>query len=160
MDINVFHRYSLIREKLLCITYNAIGIKLTDTLQACDRCTSSTVKSRVVSKNTYTRVSQPLERIFVETAGPFSKRLVGNWYWIGVVEYYSHYSWSLFTKTKSQLLKKWNIYSKRWRHVVLQSNTYVVTTQGNTNQNCRMCAKNNILRGIIQHRTHPSWTAS
>ena len=32
MEINVVHRYSYMGEKLLCTTYNALGVKLTGTL--------------------------------------------------------------------------------------------------------------------------------
>ena len=100
------HRYSHLGEKLLRITYNALGAKLTGTQQIFAGCTRSKAKSRVVRKKNYTRVSQPGEIIFVETTGPFPESLIGDRYWIGVVDDYSRYSWSLFTKTKLQLPKK------------------------------------------------------
>ena len=37
--------------------------------------------------------------------GPFTEILIGNWYWIFVVDYHSRYSWSFFTRTESQLPK-------------------------------------------------------
>ena len=40
------------------------------------------------------------------TFGPFLEGLLGDHYWIGVVDYYRRYSWSFFTDTKSQLPKK------------------------------------------------------
>ena len=91
-------------------TYNALGVKLTGTLQLYDGCTQSKAKARAVRKNTYTRVSQPEERIFVDTTGPFPESLIGNRDWIDVVDDYSRYSWSFFTITKSQLPKIWRIF--------------------------------------------------
>ena len=52
MDINVVHRYSHLVEKFLRATYNALGVKLTGTLQVCDVCAHSKAKSRVVRKKT------------------------------------------------------------------------------------------------------------
>ena len=106
MDINGVHRYSHTGEKLLRTTYNALGFKLTGILQFYDGCARSKAKSRAVRKKTYMRASQPVERICVDTTGPFPETLIVNRYWIGVVEDYSRYSWSFFTKTKSQLPKK------------------------------------------------------
>ena len=100
------NRYSHLRKKLLIITYNTLGVKLTGKLQVCDGCEQSMAKSRAVRKNTYSRVTQPGERIFVDMTGPFPERLIGNWYWISIVEDCSCYSWIFFTKTKSQLPKK------------------------------------------------------
>ena len=93
------------REKLLRTTYNALGVKLTGTLQVCDGCARSKAKSHAVRKKTYTRASHPGEMIFVDTTGPSPQSLIGNWCWISVVDNYSRYSWSFFTKTKSQLPK-------------------------------------------------------
>ena len=106
MDINVVHWYSHLGEKLLYITYNALGVKLTGTLQVCDVCARSKSKSHAVINKTYTRVSNSVESICVDTTGPFPESLIGNWYCIGVVNDYSRYSLSFFTKTKLQLPKK------------------------------------------------------
>ena len=70
-------------------TYNAIGAKLTGTLHACDGCARSKEKPRTIKKKTYTRESQPGERIFVELNVPFPESLIGNRYWIGLVDDYS-----------------------------------------------------------------------
>ena len=104
MDINVVHMYSHMGEKLLHTTYIALGVKLTGTLKVCDGCERSKEKARTVRKKTYTRASHPGEIIFMDTTGPFSESLIGNRYWIGVVDDYSCYLWSFFTK-KSQLPK-------------------------------------------------------
>ena len=52
------------------------------------------------------RVSQLVEIIFVDTTGPFPESLIGNWCWIGIVDYYSHYLWGLFANNKLQLTNK------------------------------------------------------
>ena len=41
----------------------------------------------------------------MDTTAPFPENLIGNWYWIGVVDNYSRYSWGLFKKKSSQLTK-------------------------------------------------------
>ena len=88
------------------IAYNSLGVKLTGKLQVCDGCEIYKAKARAFRNKTYMRASQLGEKIFVYTAGPFTDILIGNWYWIGVVDDYSRYSWSFFTKTKLQLPKK------------------------------------------------------
>ena len=105
VDIDMVHRYSHLVEKLFRTAYNTLGIKVTGTPQACDGCARSKVKAHVVRKKDYTRASHPGENIFAHTAGPFLESLIVSRYWIGVVENYSRYSRSFFTKTKSQLLK-------------------------------------------------------
>ena len=100
------HRYSHLGEKFLRITYSALGVKLTGTLQVCYGCARSKEKSCAARKETYTRASHPGEIFFVDTTGPFPDSLIENRYWIGVVGNYSRYSWIFLTETKSQLTKK------------------------------------------------------
>ena len=108
----MLHGYSHLGEKLLRTTYNSIGVKLTGTLQVCGICASSKEKVCAVRKKTYTRASQPGERIFVDTTGPFTESLIENWYWIGIVDDYRRFLLRFFTKTKSQLPKIWKTF---WR---------------------------------------------
>ena len=84
MYINVVHWHSHLGERLLRLTYDAMGVKLTGTLQVCDGCARSKSKSRAVRKKKYTRASKPGERIFVDTTGPFPEMLIGNQYCIVV----------------------------------------------------------------------------
>ena len=90
---------------MLRTTYNVLDIKLTGTLQVCDGCALSKAKARAVRNKAYKRASQPGERIFVDMTGPFPEGLIDNRYWISVVENYSRYLWSFFTKTRYQLSK-------------------------------------------------------
>ena len=77
--------YSHLGEKLLRTTYNALGVKLTGTLQVCDGYERSKAKTRAVRNKTYRRASQPGERIFVDTTGPFSESLI----WESVLDWRS-----------------------------------------------------------------------
>ena len=88
------HMYSHMGENFFCKTYNALGIKLTVTVQVCDGFVQSKAKACKTRKNTYERASNPGKSIFVDTTGPFLEILIGNWYWIGVVDDYSCYYWS------------------------------------------------------------------
>ena len=106
MEIDVVHQYSHLGEKLLLLTYGALGVKLTGTLQACDGCARSKEKARAFRKKTHTRTSNPGERIFVDVNVPLPDSSIGNRYWIGVVDNYSRYSWSFFTNKKLKLPKK------------------------------------------------------
>ena len=64
---------------MLRIIYNALGFKLTGMLQGCDGCDRSKSKARDARKKTYTRASKPVERMFLDTTGPFPESLIGNW---------------------------------------------------------------------------------
>ena len=59
IDINISHCYSNIREKLLCLTYDNLGVQLTGTLEVCDGCTFSEVKLCAVRKKNYTWATNP-----------------------------------------------------------------------------------------------------
>ena len=88
-------------EKLLRITYNTLGVRLTGTLQVYNGFARSKAKEREVRKNIFTRASHPGESIFVYMAGPFPEMMIRNQYWIGVVDDCIRYSWIFFMKTKS-----------------------------------------------------------
>ena len=90
--INVFHRNSHIREKVLRIIYNTLRVKLTGALQVCDGYDIYKAKAHDFRNKTYTRASDPGESIFVDTNGTFPEILIGNRYWIDLVDNYSHYS--------------------------------------------------------------------
>ena len=74
------HMYSHLGENLLRKTYNAIGVKLTGTLQVCDGFARSKAKLCAVRKKTYTRASHPGESVFVDNTGPFLEGFIWNWY--------------------------------------------------------------------------------
>ena len=49
----------------------------------------------------------------MDMTGSFPDSLIGCWYWIGVVDYYSGYLWSFFTNTKLQLPKEMEEFFKK-----------------------------------------------
>ena len=75
-------------------------------LEVCGGYVILKAKSRAVRKKTNMRVTNPEESIFVVTTIPLPESIIGNHYFVVVVYDYSHYSWSLFTNTKSQPTKK------------------------------------------------------
>ena len=144
MDINMVHWYSHIKENLLCLIYDSLGVNLTSALQVCDSCARSKIKARAVRNKIYKRASNPGERISVDTTSPLLEILIGNLYWIFVVGDYTRYYSCFFKNKKSQLLKKMGELFEKWRHMLLQLSTYVVIMPDSTNQNCRRCVKNKI----------------
>ena len=61
------------------------------TLEVCYGCARSKSKECAVRKNKYTRATKPGEMIYVDMIGPFPEILIGNRYWIGVVDDYIRY---------------------------------------------------------------------
>ena len=88
------------------MNYYMLGFKLTGTLEACEGCARSKAKARAVRNKTYTRATNLVERIFMDTTGPFPLSLIGGRSWIGVVNDYIYYSRGFFTNTKSHLPEK------------------------------------------------------
>ena len=70
MDINVVYWYSHLGEKLLRLTYDALGVHMTGTIEVFGGCARSKAKAHAVRKNTYTQTTNTGEIIFVDTAGP------------------------------------------------------------------------------------------
>ena len=64
-----------------------------------ERCACSK-KKNIHTGNKYWR------NYFLDTTGSFPESLIGNRYWIDVVEKYNCYYWSLFMKIKHQLPKE------------------------------------------------------
>ena len=58
MDINVTHRYAHIVDKYLCLTYDSMGVQLTETLEFCDGWARSKEDAHAVRKKRYTGVTK------------------------------------------------------------------------------------------------------
>ena len=71
-----------------------------------DRFSGSKAKSRAVRKKTYARSSHMGGRVFVDMTVTFTESLIGNWFWIGVLDDHNRYSRSFFMKIKLQLSNK------------------------------------------------------
>ena len=100
------HQYSHLVEKLLRLTHDDLGVNMKGTLEVCDGFTIPKAKSHASRNKTYKRATKTVEVILVDTTSPFTESLIGNRYWIGIVNYYSCYYCIFLMMTKSQLLKK------------------------------------------------------
>ena len=81
-------------------------VNITGKLEVCESCAISKSKVCAFINNTYTRASKPVDIIFVDATGPFPESLIGNRYWVGIVDDHSRCYRSFFTKTELQLPKK------------------------------------------------------
>ena len=66
--------------------YELLRVQLTGTLEVFDSCTRSKEKVRTASNKTYTRGTNMIESIFMETTGTLLESLFSNSYLIGVVD--------------------------------------------------------------------------
>jgi len=104
MDINLAHdSWGHQSEGLLKKTAKIYGIKLTDTLKACEGCCLAKAKQKAVSKTTTTVADKPGIRIFVDQSGPFSDTWDGKQYHRQAVDDYSSFGWCRIGKAKSGL---------------------------------------------------------
>ena len=91
MDINIVHQYSHQGEKLLRKSYKKLGVRLTGNLAACDSCLRSMAKAKGVSKTTDTISTAPVDRLFIDTSGPYPESIIGSKYWFALVDDFSRY---------------------------------------------------------------------
>ena len=89
IDINEAHGYSHLGNKLLHITYDALGVKLIVAIKVCGLFARSKAKAPSVIKKRYTRDKNPGENIFVDTTGPFPEIIIGNCYFNGALDEYT-----------------------------------------------------------------------
>ena len=107
MDINEAHaKYGHIGEAALRATMKSLGIKMTGVMYTCEGCALAKAKAKSVPKITMSKATQPGERLCTDISGPYKKSILGNDYWILVVDDYTGKSWSFFVKKKSQLASK------------------------------------------------------
>jgi hypothetical protein len=99
MDITTAHnRLAHTSESILWETMKEYGIKLTGKLNACDECLQIKAKAKGVPKATKTVASEPGERLYVDTSGPYDNTINNNQYWIEIFDQYSRMSWNSFTR--------------------------------------------------------------
>ena len=79
-------------------------IKLYGEEEQCDACGVSKVKCNPIPKATETHATQPGERIFIDTSGPFPSSLGGSKYWRGAVDDYSGFMFMEFGRTKDGMI--------------------------------------------------------
>ena len=104
LDINIDHdRMCHINEKDLRATMYKYGIKLTGNRNPCPACLIDKAKIKTIPKMSLTQATRPGERIFMDTSGPFTTTLSGNFYWNKICDQYSKFSWDQFLKAKSEV---------------------------------------------------------
>ena len=70
---------------------DALGVKLTGMIQVCDGCARSKARACTFIEKRYTQDKNPDVIIFAYTTAPFPKGLIGNRYWIVLVDGYIRY---------------------------------------------------------------------
>ena len=78
-----------------------IGWELTGTLTTCDACAKA--KAKGATKKASEPASKPGERLYFDTAGPYSTSLGGSTYWVMAVDDHTRYKFSGFMKEKSDI---------------------------------------------------------
>ena len=107
MDINIAHdKFGHVNEELLRKTCKEANIKLTGKLKDCLGCLVSKARAKGVSKATNERSKVPGDRLFMDTSGPYSRSLGGNYYWLKIVDDASRKNWNYFMKNKNQVTEK------------------------------------------------------
>ena len=79
----------------------SLDIKMTGVMYICEGCALAKAKAKSVPKMTMSKATQPGERLCKDISGPYKKSILGNDYWILVVDDYIGKSWSFFVKKKS-----------------------------------------------------------
>jgi hypothetical protein len=87
-------------EALLRKTCKRLGVELTGALKPCEGCGCAKAKAKAVSKTTTTKATEPGERLFLDTSGPFTPALNGHKFWIQVVDDFTRHGFCEFNKNK------------------------------------------------------------
>jgi transposase InsO family protein len=104
LDINIAHdRMCHINEQDLKTTMKQFGIELTGNMNPCPACLLYKSKIKNIPKLSTTQATKSGERIFMDTSGPFTKSLGGNYYWHKICDQYTTMSWDKFMKAKNEV---------------------------------------------------------
>lgn len=107
MDINEAHdKFGHIGEAALRATLKSTGIEATGVLRSCEGCALAKARTKAIPKFSTHRAEKPGERLCTDISGPYKKSIIGNNYWVLVVDEYSSKSWSYFVSKKSELASK------------------------------------------------------
>ena len=93
------------------------GIKVTGVRGYCDGCGESKAIRRAVPNETTLKAERPMERVFVDLAGPFLTSAGGTRYCMLMVDDYTNVGWTLFLRDKSgdtlcQAFRSWHMLSR------------------------------------------------
>lgn len=104
MDVNEAHdMFNHLGPEALRKTCKNLGIELTGTFQSCPGCMYAKAKQKKVNKLSKVRATEPGERLFIDTSGPYPRSLGGNIYWLKIVDDFSRKNWNFLMKNKSEV---------------------------------------------------------
>ena len=104
IDVNVAHdQWGHHGERRLKEMASVYGFRLTGSLRPCDACGIAKVSQSRISKSTKIKATQPAERLFMDTTGPFSECSPQNRYLHGAVDDFSGKMFAQFSSSKSQM---------------------------------------------------------
>ena len=104
LDINEAHaRLGHINEQQIRLTYKDTNIHFTETMKPCTACLCSKAKRDSISKETVQKTDIQSERMYVDTAGPFTVAIDGHKYWVQTVDYATHMGFCFFLKAKNKI---------------------------------------------------------
>ena len=106
VDINEAHKLlGYVGLKSLRETAKMYGWDIVRELKVCAGCVDAKAKAKPVAKFTVQKAGHPGERLFIDTSGPYAKSVIGNKYWMVIVDDFSPMKWSFFRKQKSDISK-------------------------------------------------------
>ena len=62
-------------------------------------------KQKNVNKLSKKRATEPGERLFIDTSGPYPRIMGGNTYWLKIVDDYSLNNWNFLMKKKNEVAR-------------------------------------------------------
>jgi hypothetical protein len=104
--VNVNNAHALLRHPgraILEKLAKLIGWKLTGSVKTCDACAKAKAVAKGVTKQASELAAKPGERLYFDTAGPYSTSLGGSTYWMMAVDDCTRYKYSGFAKKKSEI---------------------------------------------------------
>jgi Reverse transcriptase (RNA-dependent DNA polymerase)/gag-polypeptide of LTR copia-type/Zinc knuckle len=73
--------------------------------KSCEACAYSKAKAKGVSKTSSNKAVQKGERLFMDISGPYKMSVIGNKFWVLIVDDLTRKAWSFFVKHKNEAKK-------------------------------------------------------
>jgi hypothetical protein len=106
-DINYFHQtFGHLNSQYLKTTAQYYNINLTGTMSPCIHCALANITKLPLSKSNITRSKQIGQRLFLDISKLSHSSIIGNKFWLLLVDDCSDYSWSIFLKNKNDQYDK------------------------------------------------------
>jgi hypothetical protein len=71
----------------------------------CEACAYAKAKAKGVSKTTQMKANKKGERLFLDISGPYKMSIIGNKFWVLVVDDFTRKAWSFFVTNKNEAKK-------------------------------------------------------